>query len=64
MPERARNGRWARAGMVAAAVFAVAFAAIAQVNPLPPDRGFHFSARMLDARTVEARFSIADGYYL
>ena len=50
--------------MVAAAVFAVAFAAIAQVNPLPPDRAFHFSARMLDARTVEARFSIADGYYL
>ncbi|HZI83823.1 MAG TPA: protein-disulfide reductase DsbD N-terminal domain-containing protein [Casimicrobiaceae bacterium] len=39
------------------------FAAIAQ-NPLPPDRAFRFSARMVDARTVEARFSIADGYYL
>jgi len=42
----------------------LSFAAPAQVNPLPPDRAFRFSARMIDARTVEARFTIADGYYL
>jgi thioredoxin:protein disulfide reductase len=36
----------------------------AQVNPLPPDKAFRFSARLVDARTVEARFMIADGYYL
>ena len=39
-------------------------AAVAQVNPLPPDRAFRFSARLVDAQTVEARFMIADGYYL
>jgi thioredoxin:protein disulfide reductase len=53
-----------RAGLITAGGLVVAVAALAQVNPLPPDRAFHFSARMLDARTVEARFSIADGYYL
>jgi thiol:disulfide interchange protein DsbD len=38
--------------------------AFAQVNPLPPEKAFRFSARLLDAQTVEARFMIADGYYL
>ncbi len=33
-------------------------------EPLPPDKAFRFSARLVDARTVEARFIIADGYYL
>ena len=33
-------------------------------QPLPPDKAFRFSARLIDARTVEARFMIADGYYL
>jgi thiol:disulfide interchange protein DsbD len=45
------------------AALAAATVALAQ-NPLPPERAFRFSARMLDARTVEARFSIAEGYYL
>ena len=31
---------------------------------LPPERAFSFSARPLDAATVEARFAIANGYYL
>jgi thiol:disulfide interchange protein DsbD len=31
---------------------------------LPPEEAFRFSARALDARTIEARFDIADGYYL
>ena len=61
---RARQRGSSRAALVAVAAFVVAFAALAQVNPLPPDRAFRFSARMLDARTIEARFSIAEGYYL
>ena len=31
---------------------------------LPNERAFAFSARGIDERTVEARFVIADGYYL
>lgn len=31
---------------------------------LPADQAFRLSARALDARTLEARFAIADGYYL
>ncbi len=38
--------------------------AVAQTSPLPPERAFRFSARALDPHTVEARFIIADGYYL
>jgi thioredoxin:protein disulfide reductase len=38
--------------------------ALAQVNPLPPDKAFRFTARLVDAHTVEARFLILDGYYL
>jgi thiol:disulfide interchange protein DsbD len=49
---------------VTAVAALVAHPGLAQVNPLPPDRAFHFSARLIDARTVEARFMIADGYYL
>jgi thiol:disulfide interchange protein DsbD len=38
--------------------------ALAQVNPLPPEKAFRFSARALSPQAVEARFAIADGYYL
>ena len=31
---------------------------------LEPDKAFRFSARAIDARTVEVRYGIADGYYL
>src|SRR5256885_7800544 len=31
---------------------------------LEPDKAFRFSARALDARTVEVRYGVADGYYL
>jgi thiol:disulfide interchange protein DsbD len=48
----------------AAAMLAIALPGHEQANPLPPDRAFRFSARLVDARTVEARFTIADGYYL
>ena len=33
-------------------------------NPLPPEKAFRFSARLIDAQTIEARFVIANGYYL
>src|SRR5437660_4304073 len=44
--------------------FALMASASAEVNPLAPEKAFRFSARALDPHTVEARFSIADGYYL
>src|SRR5256885_9769706 len=31
---------------------------------LEPDKAFRFSARAIDARTVEVRYGIAEGYYL
>ena len=31
---------------------------------LPADDAFRLSARAIDARTIEARYAIADGYYL
>ena len=36
----------------------------AQVKLLPTEEAFRFAARALDARTVEASFAVADGYYL
>ena len=33
-------------------------------EPLAPEEAFRFSARAVDARTVEARWAIADGYYM
>jgi len=39
-------------------------AAAADGELLPPEQAFRFSARALNDRTLEARFAIADGYYL
>ena len=41
-------------------------ALVAQADPklLPPQEAFRFSARALDEHTLEARFSVTDGYYL
>ena len=33
-------------------------------EPLEPEKAFEFSARAVDANTVEARWRIADGYYM
>jgi thiol:disulfide interchange protein DsbD len=33
-------------------------------EPLPPEEAFRFSARTIDASTVEARWQITDGYYM
>jgi thioredoxin:protein disulfide reductase len=61
MPTR-RRGLLRRALVVTALTLMAS--ASAQVNPLAPEKAFRFSARALDPHTVEARFSIADGYYL
>ena len=57
--------RIAAAGWLALAALGHA-AGLPNVEPklLPPEEAFRFSARALDARTIEARFDIADGYYL
>lgn len=39
-------------------------AAAAAQEPLDPAQAFRFSARAIDASTIEARWQIADGYYL
>lgn len=31
---------------------------------LPPEQAFRLSARAVDPKTIEARFDVADGYYL
>jgi thiol:disulfide interchange protein DsbD len=52
-------------GIVAAVLYAAhlpVFAADPQL--LPPEQAFRFSARAVNDRTLEARFAIADGYYL
>jgi thiol:disulfide interchange protein DsbD len=39
-------------------------AAAADSKLLPPEEAFRYSARAMDDRMLEARFTIADGYYL
>lgn len=58
-----RHGRGWVVGVAAAALLVATRPGAAQ-QPLPPEKAFRFSARLVDARTVEARFVIADGYYL
>jgi thiol:disulfide interchange protein DsbD len=59
-----------RAAVVAAALLCLCPFPLpaANVEPtvqlLPPEQAFRFSARALDDRTLEARFVIAEGYYL
>jgi thioredoxin:protein disulfide reductase len=38
--------------------------AIAAEEPLEPEQAYRFSARAVDASTVEARWQITDGYYM
>ncbi len=62
------SGEWSlRLGLhrAAAVLLVVVAPAVAQEPKLlPNERAFAFSARGVDERTVEARFLIADGYYL
>ncbi|HLX27824.1 MAG TPA: protein-disulfide reductase DsbD N-terminal domain-containing protein [Casimicrobiaceae bacterium] len=58
-----------RAPFVAIAAFVLASAhagGIPSLAPklLPPEQAFRLSARALDPKTIEARFDVADGYYL
>ena len=61
--ERSLRSRYG--ALVAALLGTMAMAATAAgAELLPAEQAFRFSARALDDRTLEARFSIADGYYL
>jgi thiol:disulfide interchange protein DsbD len=41
------------------------FVVVAQAEePLPPEQAYRYSARAIDANTVEARWDIASGYYM
>ena len=57
--------------LLAAALLTLSLAAahaegLSSLSPrlLPPEQAFRLSARALDAKTLEARFDVADGYYL
>jgi thioredoxin:protein disulfide reductase len=52
------------AGGVACIALLAGGAAAADPQLLPPEQAFRFSARALDAHTLEASFTVADGYYL
>jgi thiol:disulfide interchange protein DsbD len=63
-PLRAAGGVLRRAAAGVLALLASGAPGAQSPDQLPPERAFSFSARALDAATVEARFAIADGYYL
>jgi len=68
-PKRAIDGalpllRFALGALCVAGASSPLSAAAAEPTLLPNERAFAFSARGVDERTVEARFVIADGYYL
>jgi thiol:disulfide interchange protein DsbD len=62
--ERPRLRRLALGALAVGIVLAEGPAAAVEPNLLPNERAFAFSARGVDERTIEARFVIADGYYL
>ncbi|MDD5296223.1 MAG: protein-disulfide reductase DsbD [Rhodocyclaceae bacterium] len=58
---------WKRllAGLMLVFALGASGAAIAgNQEPLPPEKAYRLSAQALDAKTVEVRFDIVDGYYL
>ena len=56
--------RLATAALLVASACGAAGLPTVEPKLLPPEEAFRFSARAVDARTIEARFDIADGYYL
>jgi thiol:disulfide interchange protein DsbD len=50
--------------LVAAPALAQLNLGVSSDNLLEPDKAFQFSARALDAKSIEVSFAIADGYYL
>jgi thiol:disulfide interchange protein DsbD len=64
-PRAARASVTAAAALVGLAVLVLNIGALAaDLKLLPPDEAFRFGARALDTRTLEANFTIANGYYL
>lgn len=61
---RLRPGGVVRAVLAVTALTLALSTAAADPKLLPPEEAFRFSARALDERTIEARFAVADGYYL
>ena len=62
LPDQLRYAALALA-FAGAHVLAQAFAP-PEPKLLPPEQAFRLSARALDPSTIEARFDVADGYYL
>jgi thiol:disulfide interchange protein DsbD len=50
--------------LLAALLFLAAGVGHAAHEPLDPQQAYRFSARAIDDKTIEARWQIADGYYL
>ena len=63
-PRNNAGARLAVAFAWAIAAFAASTVPAAGPKLLEPERAFAFSVQALDERTVEARFAIANGYYL
>ena len=60
-----RHYRWHRSIIRCVVLFLLTlFGAAHAEEPLPPDQAFRFSARVVDGKTIEARWQIADGYYM
>lgn len=59
-----RRLRWRACTLWVLALVLPLAAAAAEDDFLDPEKAFAFSARMLDARTIEARWKIADGYFM
>lgn len=59
-----RRLRWRACALWALALVVPLAAAAAEDDFLDPEKAFAFSARVLDARTIEARCKIADGYFM
>jgi len=53
-----------RSRVLALLLLGAALPTVGQVEPLPPDKAFRFTARALDPQSIEVSFSIAEGYYL
>ena len=53
-----------RLALFALLILASPWLRAAEDDLLEPEKAFLFSAAMVDAKTVEARFRVADGYYL
>ena len=63
LPPRGALARFAAFLFALAATLLPALPAMAE-EPLPPEQAFRFSARAVDAKTLEARWQIVDGYYM